>query len=248
MQQASRRLTSYAIVALTSVAVSAVGSLAGLGRPARYALAAVVLCASVGGLLTWSERLRIRSRSIALAVPSGASLAESVAGVVVGGGWLVTPGQLGLAGAALSTGASADEADRRPIVWLPAADALRRVSLHAEEPDLRVAAHAPAGGPTVAGVCFPAFGVVYVLLPSGDGGRHGEVLVPGLAFELVEQRVSVEWFADVDALPREEAVAIASSARWGGFAVRRAWREAVALLPAEHPLRIAVGAALGPHE
>lgn len=156
------------------------------------------------------------------------------------GGFPLTRKGLGLD---LAEARSEESAARRPRLWVPSAEAPCRVSFRASGSSLIVGAELDKGEARIARIYFPMFRPVYVLLRDLDGERGGEVTVPNLARDFIDQAIEVEWLRGVAELPGSDAEAIAASVAYANHAGKRAWLFVAEELPADDPVRAAIIAA-----
>ena len=235
-----RALASYPLTSLAALTFVAVADLLELGAGARVGLGLSVLSLSVFGLLAWgwlpaaesTFRSRILFRTLGHPLEGTDGPAGGTETAIP-----VTRVALGLHRAAARSGPS----EEGPTVWIPAETSTRAVWLRASGASMLVGAQARPAASRFARVDFRSFRPVYVLLSSGESGeRAGQITVPGLARDFVDQEVSAEWLEDVTDLPGDDVAAIAASVACSNHATRAAWRSAVAGLPADDPIRVAV--------
>jgi hypothetical protein len=244
-QNARLDLFSYTMAVAAGLFSAALLDALDIGGVAKYLIAFVLLTLTVGALLARSSS-PVSRFAVPRFEPLGQRLENAEARSaeteirIGGGGFLLTRKGLGLD---LAEARSEESADRRPRLWIPSAEAPRRVSFRASGSSLVVGAEADEREVRVARVDFPQFRAVYVLLRDLEGERGGEATVPNLARDFVDQAIAVEWLAGVAELPDPDAEAIAASVAYANSAGRRAWLLAAKELPADDPIRVAIAAA-----
>ncbi len=236
---------SYTMAVALGLFSAALLDVLDIGGAMKYLIAFMLLTLTVGALLARSASpvhlfAVFRSGSLGRELEN-AEARSAEAEIQVGGGrFPLTRKVLGLD---LAEARSEESAIRRPRLWIPSAEAPRRVSLRASGSSLVVGAESDERDARVARVDFPQYRPIYVLLRDREGGRGGEAMVPNLARDFVDQAIAVEWLAGVAELRGLDAEAVAASVAYANHAGKRAWLLAAEELPADDPVRVAIAAA-----